>query len=214
MSKFRPFFKALLIFISSWVVMLSVLLTVYLVWVREWQMNWGANDQEISRYMPGDELLDNPEFSATRVVEINASAEQVWPWLVQMGMNRGGFYNFDMLDNAGKPSANRILPEYQNLKVGDLILPLLEVAKIDSQKSMLWVFLKGAGGWENATWSWGLYETSNRKTRLVSRLRQKYNSDSLLETVMYGFQEVTEIFMMRTCLLGIKRRVEENYRRD
>ena len=212
MSKFRPFFKALLIFISSWVVMISVLLTVYLVWVREWQMNWGANYKEINRYMPGDELLNNPEFNTTRVVEIKASPEKVWPWIVQMGMGRGGFYNFDMLDNAGKPSANRIIPEYQNLKVGDLILPLLQVVKIDSQKAMLWVFLKGAGGWENATWSWGLYEAGYGKTRLVSRLRQKYNSNSFPENVMYGFQEATEIFMMRTCLLGIKRRVEEYHK--
>ena len=210
MSKFRPFFKALLIFISSWVIMLSVLFIVYLVWLRDWQMNWGATNEEINRYMVGDDLLLNPEFNTTRVVEINASKEQVWPWLVQMGGNRGGFYNFDMLDNAGKPSANRIIQEYQDLKVGDLILPLLQVAEIDSQKSMLWVFLKGAGGWENATWSWGLYETKHGKTRLVSRLRQKYNSNSILEIVMYGFQEVTEIFMMRTCLLGIKRRVEES----
>jgi hypothetical protein len=210
MSKFQPFFKALLIFILSWAVMLSVLFIVYSLWIRDWQMNWGADNAEIKRYMTGDELLIDPEFNATRVIEINAPAAQVWPWIVQIGMNRGGFYNFDILDNAGKPSADRIIPEYQDLKVGDLILPLLQVVKIDSQKSMLWRFLEGAGGWENATWSWGLYETDNGRTRLVSRLRQKYNSDSFPDTAMYKFQEITEIFMMRTCLLGIKRRVEES----
>jgi hypothetical protein len=214
MSKFQPFFKALLIFILSWAVMLSVLFIVYSLWIRDWQMNWGADNAEIKRYMTGDELLIDPEFNATRVIEINAPAAQVWPWIVQIGMNRGGFYNFDILDNAGKPSADRIIPEYQDLKVGDLILPLLQVVKIDSQKSMLWRFLEGAGGWENATWSWGLYETDNGRTRLVSRLRQKYNSDSFPDTAMYKFQEITEIFMMRTCLLGIKRRVEESYKKD
>jgi hypothetical protein len=172
-------------------------------------MNWGANDQEIKRYMMGDELLDDPEFNTTRVVEIQAPPEEVWPWIVQMGMGRGGFYNFDMLDNAGKPSADRIIPEYQDLKVGDLILGLLQVSEIKPKTSILWRFLEGAGGWENATWSWGLYETEDHNTRLVSRLRQKYNSKSILESFMYGFQEITEIFMMRTCLLGIKRRVEE-----
>lgn len=172
-------------------------------------MNWGATTEEINRLMVGDELLDDPEFNTTRAVEINASVEQVWPWIVQMGYGRGGFYNFDHLDNGGKPSADRILPEYQNLKVGDLILPLLQVAEMEAPTSMLWVFLKGAGGWQYATWSWGLYETEKGTTRLVSRLRQKYVSNSLQERMMWGFQEITEIFMMRTCLLGIKHRVEQ-----
>jgi hypothetical protein len=198
----------------SWIIALVVLLFIYFAWLREWQMTWGATQIEVSRYMAGDELLDDPEFNTNRVVEINAPPEEVWPWLVQMGYKRGGFYNFDHLDNGGMPSAESIIPEYQNLKVGDLILPLLQVVQIESQKSMLWVFLKGAGGWENATWSWGLYKTENEKTRLVSRLRQKYTTSSIKERIMWGFQEVTEIFMMRTCLLGIKRRVEENYQKD
>ena len=73
---------------------------------------------------------------------------------------------------------------------------------------IVWLFLKGAGSWENATWSWALYETKNHNTRLVSRLRLNYKSNSILESAMYKFQEITEIFMMRTCLLGIKLRVE------
>ena len=209
MFKNHPFLRAIYIFVLCWICVLSSLVILYAVWLRDWQMNWGANDQEIKRYMMGDELLNDPEFNTTRVVEIHAHPEEVWPWIVQMGMGRGGFYNFDMLDNLGKPSADRIIPEYQNLKVGDLILPLLEVSAIKPKTSILWRFLEGAGGWENATWCWDLYETENHNTRLVSRLRQKYNSDSLLELCMYGFQEITEIFMMRTCLLGIKRRVEE-----
>ncbi len=213
-SKHYPFLRALFIFIRSWIIALVILLIIYFVWLREWQMTWGAIHDEVSRYMVGDELLTDPEFNTTRVVEINAPPEKIWPWLMQMGYKRGGFYNFDHLDNGGMPSAESIIPEYQNLKVGDLILPLLQVVQIESQKSMLWVFLKGAGGWENATWSWGLYKTENEKTRLVSRLRQKYTTSSIKEIIMWRFQEVTEIFMMRTCLLGIKRRVEENYQKD
>ncbi|MHA2121444.1 MAG: hypothetical protein ACW990_09605 [Promethearchaeota archaeon] len=211
--KNHPFLRAIYIFILCWIGLISLLSILYLLWLRDWQMNWGANDEEIKRYMIGDELLVEPEFNTTRVVEINAPPEKVWPWIVQMGMGRGGFYNFDMLDNAGKPSADSIIPEYQDLKVGDLILGLLQVQEIKPNTSILWRFLEGAGGWENATWSWGLYETKNHNTRLVSRLRQKYNSDSLLELCMYGFQEIFEIFMMRTSLLGIKHRVEE-YNKD
>jgi hypothetical protein len=208
----RPFFRALLVFFCSWIVFLSVLLIVYFSWLREWQMNWGATTEEVNRYMIGDELLDDPDFNTTRVVEINAPVEQVWPWIVQMGYGRGGFYAFDHLDNAGKPSADRIMPEYQHLEVGDFILPLLQVAELEPPTSMLWLFLEGAGGWENATWSWGLYRTENNTTRLVSRLRQTYVSSSLRERMMWGFQEITEIFMMRTCLRGIKYRVEQRNR--
>ena len=117
-------------------------------------------------------------------------------------------------NNNGIPSAERIIPEYQNLKVGDFILPLLQVAQIESQEAMLWIFLEGAGGWSKATWSWGLYKTDHDKTRLVSRLRQTYTSDSLKEIILWGFQDVTEIFMMRTSLLGIKRRAEETYQKE
>ena len=205
-----PFLRALFIFIRSWIITFAILLIIYFAWLRDWQMTWGATAEEVNRYMVGDELLDNPEFNTTRAVEINAPPEKVWPWVVQMGYKRGGLYNFDQLDNAGIPSADCIIPEYQDLKVGDLILSLLQVARIEPQKSMLWVFLKGASGWENATWSWGLYKTKDGNTRLVSRLRQKYTSNSIHEEIMWKFQEVTEIFMMRTCLLGIKKRVEEN----
>jgi len=209
-----PFLRALYLFIVSWLIMLTVLLIIYFAWLREWQMTWGATSEEVNRYMAGDELLVEPEFNTTRVVEINAPPEEVWPWLVQMGYKRGGFYNFDHLDNAGIPSADRIIPEYQNLKVGDLILSLLQVARIEPKKSMLWVFLEGAGGWENATWSWGLYKTKDGNTRLVTRLRQKYTSNSIQEIIMWRFQEITEIFMMRICLLGIKKRVEENFNKE
>jgi hypothetical protein len=130
---------------------MSVLFISYFLWLREWQMNWGATIEEANRYMIGDELLDDPEFNTTRVVEINAPVEQVWPWIVQMGYQRGGLYNFDHLDNGGKPSADRIIPEYQDLKVGDFILPLLLVVEMEPPTSMLWVFLEGAGGWGNAT---------------------------------------------------------------
>jgi len=114
------------------------------------------------------------------------------------------------LDNGGMPSAERIIPEYQNLKVGDLILPSLKVTEMEPNKSMLWVFQEGAGPWQNATWSWGLYKTDSGHTRLVSRLRQHYTFSSLQEIITWGIVDPMEIFMMRTTLLGIKRRVESN----
>lgn len=210
MFKQHPFLRALFIFFRSWIIAIIALLILYFAWLRQWQMTWGATAEEVSRYMAGDELLENPALNATRAVEIKAPPEKVWPWLVQMGYKRAGLYSFAKLDNGGMPSAERIIPEYQNLKVGDSILPLLKVVEMEPNKSMLWVFQKGASPWENATWSWGLYQTDSGHTRLVSRLRQQYTFNSLQEIIGWGIIDSMEIFMMRTTLLGIKRRVESN----
>jgi hypothetical protein len=210
MVKQNPFLRALIIFISIWVIALLGMLILYFGGLREWQMTWGATTEEIDRVMPGDELLINPEFNATRVVEIEAPPEEVWPWLIQMGYGRGGLYSFGNLDNGGVPSADRIIPELQDLEVGDLILPTLMVVEMEPKSSMLWVFQEGAGSWENATWAWGLYLTDNGHTRLVSRLRQEYFFDSPQEVLHWIIIDPLEIFLMRTTLLGIKHRVE-NY---
>ncbi len=210
MFKRHPFLRALFIFFRSWIIAIIALLILYFAWLREWQMTWGATTEEVTRYMAGDELLENPELNATRAVEIKAPPEQVWPWLVQMGWKKAGLYSFGRLDNGGMPSAERIIPEYQNLKVGDSILPSLKVVEMEPNRSMLWVFQKRAGPWQGATWSWGLYKTDSGHTRLVARLRQHYTFDSLPETITWAIVDPMEIFMMRTTLLGIKRRVESN----
>ena len=204
--------------IGAWTTMVLLLALLYFFWLREYQMHWGATADEVSRYLAGDELLDDPELDATRAIEIEAPPEKIWPWIVQIGYGRAGFYSFDNLDNGGVPSAEYIIPEYQNLKVGDSIpggkykgrvFNLLEVVAMEPNKSMLWVFLKGTA-WEDATWSWGLYRIDSSRTKLVSRLRQKYDLNSVQETIMWSLADVMEICMMRTTLLGIKRRAESN----
>ena len=210
MYKQRPFLRALFIFFRIWIIALIVLLILYFAWLREWQMTWGATPEEVSRYMVGDELLEDPALNATRVVEIEAFPDQVWPWLVQMGYKRGGLYSFGRLDNGGMPSAENIILEFQDLKVGDFILPELKVVEMEPNISMLWVFQEGAGPWQNATWSWGLYQTDDGHTRLVSRLRQEYTFNSFQEVMTWVIIDPLEIFLMRTTLLGIKHRVESN----
>lgn len=71
--------------------------------------------------MPGDEIVGGPSFNATRAVTITAPAEVIYPWIVQIGVSRAGWYSYDLLDNLGRRSAERILPEFQNIQVGDLI---------------------------------------------------------------------------------------------
>ncbi len=182
----------------------------YLVFIRPWHLTWGATDEEVRRPMPGDGIHANPSFNATRAVTVEAGPEHIWPWLVQMGYRRAGFYSYDRIDNDGIPSANHIISEYQSLKVGDRI-PMAahsyaEVREIDPHHSMLWVF-RGRGQWENATWAWGLFEDGSQHTRLVSRLRVSYKwaRPSIVPMLL---TDVVELVMMRECLLGIKRRAE------
>jgi hypothetical protein len=83
-------------------------LGAYRRWIQPWQHRWGAADEEVRRRMPGDDLL--PEAASTRAIPIAAPPEQIWPWLVQLGYGRGGWYSYDWIDNDGQPSADRILP--------------------------------------------------------------------------------------------------------
>src|SRR5690349_24907346 len=93
--------------------------------LRRWMTAWGASPSDLSRVMAGDSLLSDWTFSGTFAVTIDAPPEDVWPWLVQIGYQRGGLYSYDWLDRLfgylDRPSADRILPEYQRLQAGDVI---------------------------------------------------------------------------------------------
>ena len=96
----------------------------YARWVKPWQERWGATEEEIALPLPGDELLREPASQVTRAVTINASREEVWPWIVQMGADRGGFYTYDLLENLfglGIHSADEIVDRWQDLRVGDVV---------------------------------------------------------------------------------------------
>lgn len=100
----------------------------YLAW-RPAMLQWGTRGGEAGEPLPGDDLVLRPTFQSTRAMTIDAPPERVWPWIVQMGIYRGGFYSHDRLERTmfraryveGKHSATRIHPELQDLKVGDRV---------------------------------------------------------------------------------------------
>jgi hypothetical protein len=75
---------------------------------------------ETRRELPGDEPLPSAKGQWTNAITIRARPSEIWPWLVQMGCRRAGWYSYDGLDNGGVPSAERIVPELQQVEVGDL----------------------------------------------------------------------------------------------
>ena len=99
----------------------STAAVAYIRYIRPWQLAWGATPEEVTRRLPSDALVRKPTFDATRAITLDAPPEQVWPWLVQMGLTRAGWYSYDLLDNLGRPSARRIVPELQGLAPGDIV---------------------------------------------------------------------------------------------
>jgi len=197
--------------IASLIFVVSLAATLWFIY-RPWALTWGSTNEEIARPMPGDAVLAQPTFNATRAVTIAATPEEIWPWIVQIGYRRAGFYSYDLLDNDGIPSSERILPEYQTLKVDDLI-PLsktadVRVTELDPPRFMVLVF-EVEGTWSDATWVWGLYPEDASHTRLVTRLRA--DARGVRSRV---FLDLGEIIMMRKCMLGIKRRAERNQTTD
>jgi hypothetical protein len=90
----------------------------YARWLRPRLLTWGTAPHESTRAYPGDQLIPDPDSGATMATTLPAPPERVWPWLVQMGGGRGGWYSWDWLDNNGAPSADRIVPQWQHLEVG------------------------------------------------------------------------------------------------
>jgi len=106
---------------------------IYLLAIRPAALRWGATAEEVARSMPGDDLVSSPSFCATRGITIQGRPEDIWPWLVQIGYGRAGFYGYDLIENigsgSGRRSAGSILPELQHPKTGD-VLPISAVASL------------------------------------------------------------------------------------
>lgn len=100
-------------------VAVGLAVAAYAGWVRPRLWRWGATFSEAYGPYPGAELVPDGERGATMAVTIDAPPDHVWPWLVQMGGDRGGWYSWDRLDNGGRPSATKVHPEWQDLAVGD-----------------------------------------------------------------------------------------------
>jgi hypothetical protein len=179
----------------------------YLRLLRPWQLSWGATPDEVGRKLPGDEVVSNPTFDATRAITIAARPDQIWPWLLQVGVKRAGWYSYDLLDNLGRPSAREIIPKLQELAVGDVV-PLspdgkqgVHVLALDLPHSMTW------GTLPDTTWLWVCEPQADGTTRLITRIRSRYRwlSPSIVFSMLI---EVADIWMIRRMLLNLRERAE------
>jgi len=197
---------------------LSILLliaTAYVYLCRPYQLDLGATVAEIARPMPGDELNPDPSFHSTRAITIAGSPEDIWPWLLQMGYGRAGYYGYDLLENAGSPeglrSADEILPQFQNFVVGDEV-PISAVVSmtfhtIEPNRYLIWL---GDDVPDPGAFTWALYPLDSGETRLVSRIRWSYDLASPRNLALQLFTEFADHIAVRKILQGVKQRVEKD----
>lgn len=192
--------------------------------VRPWHERWGASDEEVHAVLPGDELVAEPATQTTRGISVNATPEHVWPWVVQLGADRAGFYSYDRLENLfglGIHSADAVVAEWQQRAVGDLVyanaagtggwyvmqvvpeevlvLKMANVAKnqpAGRDEGVRWEFL----------WTFAVRDAGDGTTRLLIRERVGFGSQAT--RLMMAPVGLVSFVMTQKTMRGIKARAE------
>jgi hypothetical protein len=173
-------------------------------------LNWGARPDEITRALPGDEVLPEVCLQTTRAITVEAMPEHIWPWLVQMGMKpRAGVYTYDWIERLlglDVENSDRILAEFQHLQPGEYLGvdkkgQGIVVRQVLSEQAIVLQWTPA-----QSTWTFALYPEEGR-TRLISRNRI-VGKGPMFWIMMAGFMEAASLVMERKMLLGIKDRAE------
>lgn len=200
----------------------------YLALIRPHVIRWGTTDEELARHWPGDDHTPHARFVSTHAITIHAPPSAIWPWIVQIGNGRAGWYSFRFVERLVKDgqlldegASWRILPEFQNLQVDDYIPVGDEAFRVVDIQPEQYMALEisptpaphghvdplNPGGNFNAGFNFILDPIDDRTTRLVARMRVAPRS--LRETLyVVGFLEPGHAIMQTKMLHGIKARAE------
>jgi hypothetical protein len=218
---------------------LVVVLVVYLALLRPRSHRWGLTDGEVGRSLPGDVLVPVPKVYYTQAITIEAPPEEVWPWLVQVGYGRAGWYTYDLFYNLtgsgnfydGDRSAERIIPELQDLAIGDTIELAkgmsFEVVTLEQDRQLVLLARVDWGTGEsfelsdtmpdnyiNMSWVYLLEHVGEDVTRLTVRWQGDY-SPGLGNAMALGIPaEAGALIMQPKLLRGIKARAEGHRRAE
>lgn len=203
--------------------LIAVVVTVvgYRAGVRPWIYSWGVDDDEIGATLPGDDCIAATPVRTTRAITIDAPVEMVWPWLVQIGEGRGGFYSYSLLERAvgaDVHNADRIHPEWQNLRIGDTVwlahrygeAGRMVVAAVQPNSHLVLMspaeFARTQRG-EKASGAWGFYlRPYHGWTRLIVRGSGNPAGHAIFDIIHF----VMEQKMMR----GIRDRAYQTHRQQ
>ena len=216
-------------FLSSFLTTLALAgagaIGAYLAFVRPWHLRWGATEEEASRMLLGDSLIERPRLQATHAISIHAPPEAIWPWLVQMGQGRGGFYSYEWIERLlglYPSNANHIIPSLQELHAADAV-PLspdgagLPVDIVVPNRTLVMhsdapiparVAVMQAGYYRRVTWTFHLEPIDAENTRLIERWRADWEPTLANTVVIRALLEPGAFVMERQMLLGIKERAE------
>jgi hypothetical protein len=199
---------------------LGIVLTTFLTYVRPWYLRWGASDAELTRSLPGDDIIPDATAQQTRAITIQAPIERVWPWLAQLGQDRGGFYSFDLLENlvgCEMPVDDVLRPEHQVWRLGDKLWMYPPDKAGGAGFATLRSYVPGrALGFatravgtgldepENGSWSFVLQPIDARRTRLLIRGRLAPGRSTAGVAFDRLVFEPIHFFMERRMMLGIK----------
>lgn len=212
--------------------LLAVAAALFAFLIRPWYNSWGATKEAVAQSLPGDDLVAHPRLVSTRSIIIHAPADQVWPWLVQLGYGKAGWYNHDWINCGllgaryyeGRHSSSRILPQFQSLKVGDVV-PLgpdsgWEVVRLEPNRLMVltaWIDLKSgrtvkaddpqpSASYVHSSEVYVLEELDDRTTRFTVRDRLDWDMGraNLVGYVMEPGYFIQESAFMQ----GVKKRAE------
>jgi hypothetical protein len=201
-----------------------------LPFLRSKYQKWGSTKEELQRELPGDKLVKNVKGWYNHAITINATPANVWPWIAQLGQNKGGFYSYELLENiVGSKihNADDIVPKFQDTVIGNNVAmtpkaaPYIVTAIEPGQVFVLQLRVNLQtqetvdntqplpAKYQDSSWVFFLEETTEGTTRLISRSRNDWNQ-SKTNTFIYGMFGVISQAMDRKMLKGIKKRSEVN----
>ncbi len=175
-----------------------------------------ANPSERTRKLPGDDLIANPIGSVTHAITIRSSSRDVWPWLVQMGAGRAGWYSYDFIDNGGHRSADRILPQFQTIGIGS-VFPAVPgatdafiVLQYEPERSLVLGWIPSGERAPITSWALVIEELQPGSTRLIERgrVRSPYRPYGLPEWLTKRLAPLAHAVMVRKHMRGIANRAE------
>jgi hypothetical protein len=162
----------------------------YHLGLRNWCLHWGTTPAEAHATLPGDDLFPAYAGEATHAITIHASPQQVWPWLMQIGQDRSGFYSYSFLENAvgcDMPKVERLVPDWKPRTVGETVWfatprrfrgqGRMIAAVIQPQRSFVmvtandWANLQAGKRAQESFWSFTLEPLGDGQTRLIARVR-------------------------------------------
>lgn len=201
----------------------------YFFAARPWHMRWGATPEEAAATLPGDALCPIATGQATHAITIDAPPREVWPWILQIGQNRGGFYSYRFLENligCEMPSVTRILPEWQHRSAGDTVWfgtpkhfdgkARMIAAIVEPERSLVfatpadWERIQAGKPGREGTWALVLIPRGQKSTRLIARARGAAHPSLWKRAIDYIFWEPAHFVMERKMLLTIKRLAESH----